>query len=243
LPHLIFWELAHDLAPSHSNSMLSVVFTFTRDGNIADEATIPFTVDGGDDYVCTGVTSIDVTLTPMDNAVKDFHERATLAIPPLAGYSIANAVATAAIRAPQLAGDYDSDDLAVWTENFGEAIVPPTLPEVAMAALVAADEDAVAAATSTASTAENWFGQLSVDEAAIIALPAAESPAKRAERRHHVREEAFARTRRWSDDQFDAPRFQLAPHAASRSAEIVEQSDAEAFDDLASELAQKWREF
>lgn len=278
----------------------SVVFTFTRAGVTDGELTVPFTVGGdalyGVDYTVSGaasfnatagtitfaagVTSVEVTLTPIDDAVKEFHEQARLAIPPLAGYSIGHAIATATIRTAELAGDYDSDgtvggadflawqrsfgqtaepigsgadgnldgetdgdDLAVWTENFGETTVPPTPPEVVIAALVALEEEPAMATASAAMASANWFGRLSGDEAAIIALPAAVSAAKRVERRHDVREEAFARTDRWSNGQIGVQRCQLASHVSSRPTEDAEQGDAEAFDELASELVRAWREF
>jgi hypothetical protein len=226
------------------------------------------------------VTTVEVTLTPIDDAVKELHEQAKLTIPPLAGYSIGNAIATATIRTAELAGDYDNDgavdgadflawqrsfgqtaepigngadgnldgetdgdDLAIWTANFGEIVVTPAPPEVALAALVAADEDAAMTAASVATAAESWFGRLAGDEAAIVSLPSMERAAKRIERRHDVREEAFARTRHWSDGQVGSHRFQRTFHASSRPTEGVEQGDAEAFDELASELAHRWREF
>lgn len=278
----------------------SVVFTFTRAGVTDGELTVPFTVGGdalyGVDYAVSGaasfnatagaitfaagVTSVEVTLTPIDDAVKELHEQARLTIPPLAGYSIGNAIATATIRTAELAGDYNSDgtvdgadflawqrrfgqtaepvgsaadgnldgetdgeDLAVWTENFGQTVIPPAPPEVALAALVAVEEDAATTATSAATASESWFGRLAGGEAAIIEMPAAESKAARTVRRHDVREEAFARTRRWSDGQIGVQRFQRALHASSPPVEGAEQGDADAIDELASDLAQRWREF
>ena len=109
--------------------------------------------------------------------------------------------------------------------------------------VVVAEEDVATAETSTAPASESWFSRLTGGEAAIIAIPAAESAAKRVERRHEVREEAFARTGRWYDGQVGVQRFQRTLQASSQSAERAEIGDAEAFDELASELAQTWREF
>jgi hypothetical protein len=128
----------------------SIIFTFTREGNVEEEATISFTVGGearfGVDYTVSGaasfgategsvtfpagVSTVEVTLTPIDDETKELHERVTLGIPPTPGYSLANAIATATIRSAELAGDYDDNnvvdgaDFLAWQRSFGRAADP-----------------------------------------------------------------------------------------------------------------------
>lgn len=92
---------------------LAVLFTVDGDALLGVDYTVSgatsFNATAGTIMFAAGVTSVEATLTPIDDSVKELHEQARLTIPPLAGYSIGNAIATATIRTAELAGDYNSD--------------------------------------------------------------------------------------------------------------------------------------
>ncbi|WP_428308124.1 FG-GAP-like repeat-containing protein [Lacipirellula sp.] len=145
-------QISLTAAPSAINeaSGESIVFTFTRAGNLTGEITVPFTVGGGAafgvDYTVTGAASFDATsgtitfadgvdvveviVTPIDDAVKEMNEAVTLKIQPLAGHSIRTALAAATIITEELSGDYNNDgivdgaDFLAWQRGFGQSVEP-----------------------------------------------------------------------------------------------------------------------
>jgi hypothetical protein len=145
-----------------------------------------------------------------------------------------------------LDGNIDGGDLTVWKTNFGRTTVVAIPPEPAIAALLAPEEDPSAGASLDITSARSWYGQTSSDEAPVI-LTSSAGPhfaiTPRAHRRRDVREEVFAHARDWSHGGVGSGGILASPLASTSSHDGDDRWDREAIDELASQLALRWREF
>jgi hypothetical protein len=127
-----------------------VVVTFSRDGHLDEELTVPFALSGGaslgDDYELSGaatvtatggtvffpanVLSVEVHIKPLDDAIKELDEAVQVEILPMPGVGVFRAGVVAKITSNELAGDYNDDavvdgaDFLAWQRGVGGTSEP-----------------------------------------------------------------------------------------------------------------------
>ncbi|MCC6492122.1 MAG: VCBS repeat-containing protein [Pirellulales bacterium] len=129
----------------------SLAVSFTREGDLSDQATVSFTVSGtavlGADYEIAGASTItptggtvvfpaggaavEIQLSALDDGVKELDETVRIELQPLAGYGVGAWTSVVKITSAELAGDYVEDslvdglDFLAWQRTLGETADPP----------------------------------------------------------------------------------------------------------------------
>ncbi len=128
-----------------------LVITFSREGHLEDELAVGFSLSGrasyAIDYDISGastttaiggtvifpanVSSVQIRLKPLDDAIKELDETVQIELVPVAGVGFFRAAVTAKITSNEIAGNYNDDglvdgaDFLLWQRGLGEIVEPP----------------------------------------------------------------------------------------------------------------------